>query len=324
MNESNLRAWRRVGVAFVGCGLVWSWGCQDAPLDPTDQNAGAPPSMMSTSGTMPLPGGMTPSGTLAGMTPSNAGEQVSGAQVITPPPTAGDLIAAGAVVEAGEFGGVEGGVEGGEGVSGEGVISGGFEVAGDLIAGGEITGGEVGGAPSGGESPAGEMGVAGEPAGEVPPIELPETCSGPLELPIAGCSPAPLPSTGDLYEDCVRRINQLRTVCQCLPPLERWLDGESCADAHAEYDAMTGQAHSGFREQICSPGGRGQNECPGYRSEDQVITTCLQQMWDEGPGEPFSQHGHYINMTNPSHQRVACGFFTTSQGAVWAIQNFSP
>ena len=158
----------------------------------------------------------------------------------------------------------------------------------------------------------------------VEPIMLPDHCNGPLELPIDSCRPALLPSTGDLYEDCVRRVNQLRAECQCLPPLERWVEGESCADQHAEYDAMTNQAHNGFREGICQPSGRGQNECPGYQSEGQVISLCLQQMWDEGPGEPFSAHGHYINMTNPSHQRVACGFYTTSQGRVWAIQNYSP
>ena len=158
----------------------------------------------------------------------------------------------------------------------------------------------------------------------IPPIELPASCNGALDLPLADCRPDPLPTTGDLYEDCVRRINQLRAVCQCLPPLERWYDGEACADQHAEYDADLNQAHSGFREGICSPAGRGQNECPGYQSNQQVISLCLQQMWDEGPGEPFIEHGHYINMTNPSHQRVACGFFTTEQGRVWAIQNFSP
>jgi hypothetical protein len=151
-----------------------------------------------------------------------------------------------------------------------------------------------------------------------------EGCEGgPLAEPRPDCTLAPLPSTGDLREDCVQRINQFRAVCQCLPPLERWVDGEACADEHAEYDANTGTAHDGFRNMICTPGGRGQNECPGYRSEDQVIGLCLQQMWDEGPGEPFSEHGHYINMTNPAHARVACGFFTTSTGAVWAIQNFS-
>jgi hypothetical protein len=45
-------------------------------------------------------------------------------------------------------------------------------------------------------------------------------------------------------------------------------------------------------------------------------------MWDEGPGEPFSAHGHYINMTNPAYGMVACGFFETPSGAVWSVQNF--
>lgn len=155
-----------------------------------------------------------------------------------------------------------------------------------------------------------------------PPPPLEGCAGGPLELPLDGCRPAPLPSTGDPYEDCVRRINQLRWECQCLPPLTRWTEGESCADQHAEYDAEGAGPHGGFNDRICTPGGRGQNECPGWGSLDQVVGGCLQQMWDEGPGEPFSAHGHYINMTNPAHSRVACGFYTTDAGRVWAVQNF--
>ncbi len=145
---------------------------------------------------------------------------------------------------------------------------------------------------------------------------------GPLDAPIPGCRPTEMASTGDLREDCVRRINQFRWDCQCLPPLMRWRDGEACADAHAAYDAERNAPHAGFRDGICMPGGRGQNECPGYPSEASITARCLQQMWDEGPGEPFSEHGHYINMTNPAHSMVACGFHTTDGGRVWAIQNF--
>lgn len=150
----------------------------------------------------------------------------------------------------------------------------------------------------------------------------PEGCEGgPLSAPIPGCSPSVPASTGDVYQDCVDRINQFRADCQCLPPLERWTEGEACADEHAEYDS-TRSAHAGFRDGICENGGRGQNECPGWRSVEQTISGCLQSMWDEGPGEPFSEHGHYINMTNPAHSRVACGFYTTDDGRVWAVQNF--
>jgi hypothetical protein len=147
---------------------------------------------------------------------------------------------------------------------------------------------------------------------------LQRDCSdGPLDAPIEGCSPQPLPSTGDPREDCVRRINQFRWECQCLPPLERWHEGEDCADEQAAYDEETGQYHAGFREGICSPRGRAQNECPGYGTWDRVIGTCLQQMWDEGPGEPFSEHGHYINMSSERYTKVACG-----AGDTWFVQNF--
>ena len=172
-------------------------------------------------------------------------------------------------------------------------------------------------------SPSGEDGSAGTDGSRsgLPP-EVEENCDqGPLDAPKPDCAPTPPPSTGDPYEDCVVRINQLRWECQCLPPLEQWTEGESCADEHAEYDSTQG-AHAGFRDEICSPGGWAQNECPGWGSSDQVITGCLQAMWDEGPGEPFSEHGHYINMTSPRNSRVACGFYTTSEGAVWAVQNF--
>jgi len=142
------------------------------------------------------------------------------------------------------------------------------------------------------------------------------------------CMPAPPPSTGDIYQDCVNRINQFLTQCACLPALTRATDGEACADQMAAYDAAMNSAHAGAKAGICTPNGS-QNECPGYASNIQVISLCMQQMWSEGPppagsctGTCYEQHGHYINMTDPSVHRVACGFFTTSSGQVWAAQNF--
>jgi hypothetical protein len=149
-----------------------------------------------------------------------------------------------------------------------------------------------------------------------------EACAnGPLSAPIAGCEPE-FTETGDYYADCVARINQLRWECQCLPPLERVEDGEDCADKHSKYDYETDQAHAGFRAMICEPGGSGQNECPGYGGRFGIVDFCLQQMWDEGPGEDFQAHGHYLNMTNPDHKGVACGRYTDAAGEIWAVQNF--
>jgi hypothetical protein len=143
-----------------------------------------------------------------------------------------------------------------------------------------------------------------------------------------GCKLAAPASTGDIYQDCVNRINQFLTQCACLPALARSTEGEACADQMAEYDAGKNEAHAGTTDKICEPRGS-QNECPGYSSNNQVISLCFQQMWDEGPppagtctGDCYEQHGHFINMTDKSVTKVACGFYTTASGKVWAVQNF--
>ncbi len=165
----------------------------------------------------------------------------------------------------------------------------------------------------------GTGGTGGGTSGD--PRFIADCSNGRLDAPVANCAPDPLQTTGDPYADCVTRINQLRWECECLPPLRRWNEAEGCADQDAEYDS-TRNAHAGFIDNICSPRGSAQNECPGWRSTEHVITGCLQAMWDEGPGEPFSEHGHYINMTNPSYSMVACGFHETADGGFWSVQNF--
>ena len=143
----------------------------------------------------------------------------------------------------------------------------------------------------------------------------------PLDAPIPNCAPTVPASTGDVYEDCVNRINQFRKECQNLPPLGRWKAGEDCADQHAEYDS-TRTYHAGFKAKICTNGGWAQNECPARPGTDEIISGCLQQMWDEGPGEDFEAHGHYINMSSEQYTHVACGFYTMPNGDVWSTQNF--
>jgi len=147
--------------------------------------------------------------------------------------------------------------------------------------------------------------------------------------PQVDCNPEVLPSTGDIYQDCVDRVNQFRVDCWCMPALERWTEAESCADEQAQYDFEMDEPHAGISDGICSPGGNGQNECPGWGSPEQVIEGCLQSMYDEGPppsdpcdGQCFQDHGHFLNMTNEGSSRVACGFYTTPEGDVWAVQNF--
>jgi len=174
----------------------------------------------------------------------------------------------------------------------------------------------------------------------VPPVDIPDgsiqppmdagmipdagPCSnGPFATPTPNCQPTPVPNTGDPHADCVARINQFRWECQCLLPLARWTDGEACTDGNAEYDSVNG-AHASFDDQPCGSGGRGQNECPGWGSNEQVIDGCLQVMWDEGPedGDPNTVNGHYESMSSSSFTQVACGFYTTPGGQVWGVQNF--
>ena len=121
----------------------------------------------------------------------------------------------------------------------------------------------------------------------------------------------------DARLQCVERINAFRAT-EGLAPLEQWSSAEKCADEEAREDARAGESHSAFGS--CDE--RAQNECPGWPSAEAIVQGCLQGMWDEGPGEPYSEHGHYINMSNPGYTRVACGFYETSGGAVWGIQNF--
>ena len=147
--------------------------------------------------------------------------------------------------------------------------------------------------------------------------------NGPFATPIPNCQPTPIPNTGNPNADCAARINQFRWECQCLPPLERWVEGEACADGNAEYDSVNG-VHASFDDQPCGSGGRAQDECPDWASNEQIIDQCLFVMWDEGPedGDPNTVNGHYVNMSSTSYTRVACGFYETPGGTVWGVQNF--
>ena len=104
-----------------------------------------------------------------------------------------------------------------------------------------------------------------------------------------------------------------------LTPYERWKPAEECAGIEAGKDAQTGKAHSAFGQ--C--GEWAQNECPGWPGPPgQMIGGCLQMMWDEGPGDFYNGHGHFINMSSTQYSKVACGFHVLPDGSVWATQDF--
>lgn len=117
---------------------------------------------------------------------------------------------------------------------------------------------------------------------------------------------------------CVDTINKYRATLS-LPPLQRWNANESCAASQGLADSKSGTPHSAFGK--C--GEWAQNECPGWPGPGQsMITGCLQMMWNEGPGQDFGKHGHYINMSSKQYTMVSCGFATTADGSTWAVQDF--
>jgi hypothetical protein len=123
---------------------------------------------------------------------------------------------------------------------------------------------------------------------------------------------------GSVQQACVDEINRYRATLG-LYPYSRWEEGEECADGQAQADSETGVPHSAFG--TC--GEWAQNECPGWPGPpEDLILGCLQMMWAEGPGEPFSEHGHYINMSSEEYTEVTCGFYQTPDGSWWATQDF--
>ena len=117
---------------------------------------------------------------------------------------------------------------------------------------------------------------------------------------------------------CVDEINRYRATLS-LPPYAGWTSAGTCADGQSKSDSESGKAHGTFGK--C--GESAQNECPGWPGPpDSMIKGCLKMMWAEGPGEPFSAHGHYINMSSTSYKSVACGFYQTPSGSWWSVQDF--
>jgi len=116
---------------------------------------------------------------------------------------------------------------------------------------------------------------------------------------------------------CVDEINAYRATLG-LPPYARDASSETCADGQSKSDSASGTAHGAFGK--CSEWA--QNECPGWPgTADSMIKGCLKMMWDEGPGS-FSGHGHYINMSSKTYKTVFCGFYKTSSGDWWSVQDF--
>ena len=195
----------------------------------------------------------------------------------------------------------------------------------------DVTGGSM---PTGGVKLTGGVATGGDATGGAEGCE-----SGPLETSLAECTIDLSATMGDHHQDCVEVINAWRWQCQCLPPLERWTEGEACADEMAQYDyevnvgATEIEPHAGFIAGICSLSGRGQCECPAWGSIEGITQpreggfggmreSCLEMMWHE-VDNPAGEQGHYEAMSSTRYAQVACGIYQGPDGDVWAVQNYS-
>ena len=120
----------------------------------------------------------------------------------------------------------------------------------------------------------------------------------------------------DARVQAVSQINAYRAKVKLLP-LVHWNEADPCSDTEARKDSRANEPHKNFG----SCGEMAQNECPDWPKVSAVVSGCLEQMWNEGPGTGPA-HGHYVNMTNPKYTKVSIGFYTTPEGKVWSVQNF--
>jgi hypothetical protein len=119
---------------------------------------------------------------------------------------------------------------------------------------------------------------------------------------------------------CVSIINQYRaTLSPPSPALTEAPESkELCVDGQAKADYASNTPHSAFGK--C--GEWAQDECPGWQGPPSAINTgCLAAMWAEGP-PPAGQDNHWLNMSNASYTKVACGFYQDPKGTWWTTQDF--
>lgn len=152
--------------------------------------------------------------------------------------------------------------------------------------------------------------MAGWPAPTNAPTAAPTQVSTPAAPPAADRFAA-------ARQRCLDETNAYRARVGA-PPLVYRQDKSSCTDTDARGDATNGTIHGGSGR--CAFGA--QNECPAWSGTGAgIVASCLKSMFEEGPGQPYSEHGHYINMTGRDYRGLACGFYEAG-GKVWLVQNF--
>lgn len=130
----------------------------------------------------------------------------------------------------------------------------------------------------------------------------------------------------NFYQDCVDRVNKLRAL-ENLSPLVREQDGEDSSDKDAYQNYATKTPHSSFS-------GDAQNECGLYSAISLILDDCIEkQMYyaekscyvknsSSCYADKACQCGHYLNITNKSFTKIACGLYEAPDGKFKAVLNF--
>lgn len=136
-----------------------------------------------------------------------------------------------------------------------------------------------------------------------------ESCAGTCDLGFGGSGPDPFAAA---RETCFQKTNELRAQAGA-PALQHDLTMEPCADQQAKND---GNANSSYGNiPYCTQAS--QNECAALAgTPESAVAPCLQELFDQGPGTI-----HHDQMIDPARTRVSCGFFVTTEGKVWVVQN---
>lgn len=127
------------------------------------------------------------------------------------------------------------------------------------------------------------------------------------------------PNEEEIKDKIVSIINGLRaTLNPPAQPLQRWREGESCANEQAKVDNEKGPHYSAQHGGWCGGQAYEQNSFPSSWDLASVYGFGLQNMWDE----KAPNNGHRLAMENRNYTSVAIGLYHTTGEQYWINMNF--
>ena len=129
-------------------------------------------------------------------------------------------------------------------------------------------------------------------------------------------------SEDEIRQYFIDKINKYRASLN-LPELQRWEEGEVCADLALLNDFNSNTAHSvgGCKESA-------HFICPMYKTMNLIKSYCIESIEIEGPppvictGPCYRKHERYLILTNPSYTKVAVGIYKMPNGRYAVSMNF--